>query len=370
VARLVRDDVTWQDWLAWRRRAHGADSGVVSRLAEQLSDWPDAIRLVASDPEQHEDPWWIEGQQPEPQPWLALVRSLWVDPDEIVELSADSAWMREGLRAITRWMLDRPHRDDVVSQCRARLASLTTIDLTHFAAAPRDLESWLQQLAPVDRLDFGGPAARARTIDALIETHAPTLGGLDFNGVGIGFAGLRRLSRWPAGGRLRYLGLRDAAVDLAMFERLEFPWLQHLVTLDLTGARDSARRFAWLAVPRLTTLSLHGVPLAGQSQVLFAEARMPRLEALRLSATGTTVEGLTALLGAPWSHSLTCLDVRDNALPDEALDVLDGGRASRWHQLILSGNRFSPTALTRFIERHGLVTQRPGVYLRPEGPAG
>lgn len=366
--RFVRDDVGWADWLDVRRRAYCAPPELIGALALELADWPDGARLVASDPEQKVDEWWIEGGESSPQPWLSLARALWVPPEELCELDPHSAWVREGLPAITTWFVESALEPGVSARCRSMLPSLRHIDLRRFAQAPKNLEAWISALGPIEQLTFGGPAVRARVIDRLIETHGTTLRSIDFIGLGAGTAGLRRLSRWSSGSPLRHMGLRDDTLDLSQLARVPLPWLDHLESLDLQRAGTIGRRPGWLRAPSLKLLSLNGIHLGDAARALLAQARLPKLQALRLASTGLDVEGLTTVMATSWSAGLICLDIRQNALPDEALEILDRGTAVTWCHLLLSGNRFSPDALSRFVERQGLERERHGVFVHRTTP--
>ena len=350
---LIRDDVTWSDWLAVRRRAHGAAPDVIAALAAELRDWPDAIRQVASDPEQKIDEWWIEGATPAPQPWLTLVRSLWVPAEELLELEADSAWSNGGLSGVTNWVVGQALASDLTQQCRARLPGLTTIDLTHFAGP--GLDGWVQRLGPVEQLRFGGVAANKGLIETVAAHHAATLSGLELNGLGLGVAGLRRLSEWPSSSRLLHLAVRDDSIELGMFGRVPLPWLTRLSSLDLSGVAGHGRQHKWLVAPDLELLSLNQVRLTTAATDLFGAAQLPRLRRLRVASTQLDIAGLDAAVNGSSRPTLACLDIRNNSLPDEALDVLARPAGPGWTQLLISGNHFTAEAVRRFATQHALV---------------
>lgn len=359
--RLERDDVSWADWLAVRERVHGRSRDDVDAAAREIDDWPHTARLVASDPEQKVDDWWIEGQGATPQPWLGLVRALWVPPDQLVDLEPHSAWIRQGLPGITTWFVEQDIERELTAACRSMLPSLTTIDLSQYPGKPARLEAWVRSLTPIEHLAFAGLATRPQLIDVVREAHGSTLRRLTLARTIVGSSGLERLAKWPGTSVLRDLDLRDAALDLGILARTGFPLQRQLRTLDLSGATRAARTYAWLDAPDLTALALRRVPLGSSAPALFAQTRLPSLKMLRLASTGVTTEGLIAMRESEWSGSLTHLDLRDNGLADEALRVLESIRAA-WEEVMLSGNNFSSAELARFAERNALAETRPGVY--------
>jgi hypothetical protein len=361
--RLIRDDVSWSDWSAIRERAYGRSRDDIEVVAGAIDDWPDTARLVASDPEQKIDPWWIEGQGTTPQPWLGLVRSLWVPPDEIVELRRDSAWVLEGLPGVTTWLVGQALEGELTAACRSMLPSLRRIDLSAFPGTAARLEAWVRALSPIAQLAFAGLAPRPQLIDVLNDSHASTLRSLTLVRAIVGSNGLKRLSRWREPSALRDLELREAAIDLGMLERTALPLFQQLHSLDLSDAVRGARTYSWLDAPRLTALSLRRIPLGSGAPALFAQAKLPSLRVLRLASTRLTTAGIAALVKSAWSRSLTHLDLRDNALDDDALAMLERLPA-KWEEILLSGNRFSNDELARFADRNALAERRPGVYAR------
>jgi hypothetical protein len=359
--RLLRDDVTWADWLKVRQRAHGRTQADMAAFSAAIADWPEATRLVASDPEQSTDSWWLEGKNKGPQPWLSLVRSLWVPPEDLMELERDCAWEVEGLPALVRWLIDAPMDRDLLMQCRSKLKGLMLVDLTRFSHGPRRLAAFVADVAPISGLALGGPAAQSSVLEAVIANHAASLTHLELDCSQIGRAHVQRLAGWPIDSPLRHLELTGAAFNLQLTEPALLPCLQQLVSLDLSRARRAVRSHGWLRADALRMLSLNGVDLRDSASALFQDAHLPQLECLRLASTGLNAKALEVLVNAEWSGCLTCLDLRGNRLPDLALEFL-GNRP--WSELWLSGNDFSRSLLDRFTSRQDLAELRTGVFAR------
>ena len=128
--------------------------------------------------------------------------------------------------------------------------------------------------------------------------------------------------------------------DLAKaIDAVELPALRHLACLSNGLQAPTASALARARLDELRSLDLSENPLRDDALIaLAATAGLPKLDVLRLKATGVGVRGLTALAASALGARLRAIDIARNEVDDHGLAALLEGKLAALDALDLAGS--------------------------------
>lgn len=340
-------------WASIRKSAQGAGEAEVAELDRALAHWPDRLRRIVGTQEMADD-WWHQGEEPEAQPWLGLVRTLEVGVTEILAVPKSSSWDRYGFPSIRRIELSSADSRRA-SIALGRLPKLAEMDLGQVSAEGRQPIKIVAAAAPMRVLQLRRCGIDKRGLMLIRDRHHERLEELDLQFNEIGSAGVKILAQWPVDAPLRKLRVSSCFLHLSDFsEWLDAPLLQTLTHLDIGdsyGRESDLTNFRWLALPALQALRLSGLRLGDAlPAALVDHAELPTLRRLEIANIGCGLDGLVALIEAGWHHRLEVLDLSDNHLDDRSIDRLVAQPRGRLREVLVEGNALMPASLARLRE--------------------
>jgi hypothetical protein len=342
-------------WAALERlfpAAAPADQERLVREAESgLEAWPDELRsLTFADSAVPDRASWRVGPSAEEAPWLALARTLEVEPWVVQRIVPASAVVRWAFPKIRRLDITGPIQvpdsravDAIVAVARM-LPALESLHLDHATLVSRKADAppgfavfWKRLFAHL------GPARIRR---------------LELSWLQLGLPGLKALLASPLAPRLEHLGITACLLDPQSAAALaHWPEPSALRTLDAGADKINGHVLgSWSQtgfLGLLEALRCEGNPLRPEDlQPLVSESRVLRLRALDLSGTVINNDFAVRLAASPALPHMEDLRIRACILDDDISEMLSMEPfRSRIRILDLSSNQLTDDFARALVRR-------------------